>query len=161
MYCSGEPFADTLTAAARRTARISLNANDWDTHCSFAVLDMAVSPDGKYLACATDANKHIIYPLHGNEHVKVLVGHTADEYANARIAWLGDASVVSNSQKDPGLYQWDIGSGKVLKRAERAHGARPSETSPSPSPTTCSFDKARLRHRSACAPRLLRQIVCS
>jgi WD40 repeat protein len=132
------------TRVSVNETRISLNANDWDTHCSFAVLDMAVSPDGKYLACATDANKHIIYPLHGNEHVKVLVGHTADEYANARIAWLGDASVVSNSQKDPGLYQWDIGSGKVLKRVERAHAKAVRDLAVADDGTlaTCSFDKA-------------------
>ena len=150
VYCRGEPFRSHIKiedlCRARRNARetrVSLNANDWDTHCSFAVLDMAVSPDGKYLACATDANKHIIYPLHGNEHVKVLVGHTADEYANARIAWLGE-SVVSNSQKDPGLYQWDIGSGKILKRVERAHGKAVRDLAVADDGTlaTCSFDKA-------------------
>ena len=156
VYCRGEPFRRHVkiegsspvsmlaeTRVSVKETRISLNANDWDTHCSFAVLDMAVSPDGKYLACATDANKHIIYPLHGNEHVKVLVGHSADEYANARIAWLGE-SVVSNSQKDPGLYQWDIGSGKVLKRVERAHAKAVRDLAVADDGTlaTCSFDKA-------------------
>jgi WD40 repeat protein len=156
IYCRGEPFRRHVkiegsrpvsmlaeTRVSVNETRISLNANDWDTHCSFAVLDMAVSPDGKYLACATDANKHIIYPLHSNEHVRVLVGHTADEYANARIAWLGE-SVVSNSQKDPGLYQWDIGSGKVLKRIERAHGKTVRDLAVANNKTlaTCSFDKA-------------------
>ena len=159
VYCRGEPFRRHINIEGSRPVsmlaetrvsvnetRISLNANDWDTHCSFAVLDMAVSPDGKYLACATDANKHIIYPLHGNEHVKVLVGHTADEYANARIAWLGDASVVSNSQKDPGLYQWDIGSGKILTRIERAHTKAVRDLAIADDGAerrlaTCSFDK--------------------
>ena len=113
---------------------------------------MAVSPDGKYLACATDANKHIIYPLHSNEHVRVLVGHTADEYANARIVWLGDASVISNSQKDPGLYQWDIGSGKVLKRIDRAHGKTVRDLAVDDGLlATCSFDKAA-KLWSLCAP---------
>ncbi len=74
--------------------------------------------------------------------MKVLVGHTADEYANARIAWLGE-SVVSNSQKDPGLYQWDIGSGKILTRVERAHGKAVRDLAVSDDGTlaTCSFDK--------------------
>ena len=165
VYCRGEPFRRHVkiegsspvsmlaeTRVSVKETRVSLNANDWDTHCSFAVLDMAVSPDGKYLACATDANKHIIYPLHGNEHVKVLVGHTADEYANARIAWLGDASVVSNSQKDPGLYQWDIGSGKILKRVERAHGKAVRDLAVADGTlATCSFDKAA-KLWSLCAP---------
>ena len=107
---------------------------------------MAVSPDGKYLACATDANKHVIYELHGNEHVRVLVGHSADEYANARIAWLSDASVVSNSQKDPGLYQWDIGSGKILTHIERAHTKAVRDLAIADDGAerrlaTCSFDK--------------------
>ena len=153
VYCRGEPFRRHIDCSRPDAeTRISLNANDWDTHCSFAVLDMAVSPDGKYLACATDANKHIIYPLHSNEHVRVLVGHTADEYANARIAWLGE-SVVSNSQKDPGLYQWDIGSGKVLKRIERAHGKTVRDLAVSDNGTlaTCSFDKAA-KLWSLCAP---------
>ena len=144
VYCRGEPFRRHLKIEEETLAetRVSLNANDWDTHCSFAVLDMAVSPDGNYLACATDANKHIIYPLHGNEHVKVLVGHSADEYANARIAWLGE-SVVSNSQKDPGLYQWDIGSGKILTRVERAHAKAVRDLAVADGTlATCSFDKA-------------------
>jgi len=153
VYCRGEPFRRHIDCSRPDAeTRISLNANDWDTHCSFAVLDMAVSPDGKYLACATDANKHIIYPLHSNEHVRVLVGHTADEYANARIAWLGDASVVSNSQKDPGLYQWDIGSGKILKRVERAHGKAVRDLAVADGTlATCSFDKAA-KLWSLCAP---------
>ena len=154
VYCRGEPFRRHIKIEEETLAetRVSLNEKDWDTHCSFCVLDMAVSPDGKYLACATDANKHIIYPLHSNEHVRVLVGHTADEYANARIAWLGE-SVVSNSQKDPGLYQWDIGSGKVLKRIERAHGKAVRDLAVSDDGTlaTCSFDKAA-KLWSLCAP---------
>ena len=153
VYCRGEPFRRHIDCSRPDAeTRISLNANDWDTHCSFAVLDMAVSPDGKYLACATDANKHIIYPLHSNEHVRVLVGHTADEYANARIAWLGE-SVVSNSQKDPDLYQWDIGSGKILTRVERAHGkaVRDLAVSDDGLLATCSFDKAA-KLWSLCAP---------
>ena len=150
----GEPFRRHIKIEEETLAetRVSLNEKDWDTHCSFCVLDMAVSPDGKYLACATDANKHIIYPLHGNEHVKVLVGHTADEYANARIAWLSDASVVSNSQKDPGLYQWDIGSGKILTRVERAHGKAVRDLAVADGTlATCSFDKAA-KLWSLCAP---------
>ena len=110
-----------------RGARISLNANDWDTHCSFAVLDMAVSPDGKYLACATDANKHIIYPLHGNEHVKVLVGHTADEYANARIAWLGGVGRFELAE-GPG----PVPVGHRLGQDSQAHRTRARQGRPRP-----------------------------
>lgn len=142
VYCRGEPFRRHIDCASTAETRVSLNANDWDTHCSFAVLDMAVSPDGTYLVCATDTNKHVVYPLRSNEHARVLVGHSADEYANARIAWLGDASVVSNSQ-DPGLYQWDIGSGKVLTRVERAHAKSVRDLAVFDGAlATCSFDKA-------------------
>ena len=146
VYCRGEPFRRHINIETLAETRVSLNEKEWDTHCSFCVLDMAVSPDGKYLACATDANKHVIYELHGNEHVRVLVGHSADEYANARIAWLSDASVVSNSQKDPGLYQWDIGSGKILTHIERAHTKAVRDLAIADDGAerrlaTCSFDK--------------------
>ena len=50
VYCRGEPFRRHIDCSRPDAeTRISLNANDWDTHCSFAVLDMAVSPDGNYL----------------------------------------------------------------------------------------------------------------
>ena len=49
---------------------------------------------------------------------------------------------MSNSQKDPGLYQWDIGSGKILKRVERAHANGQSAVADNGTLATCSFDKA-------------------
>ena len=51
---------------------------------------------------------------------------------------------MSNSQKDPGLYQWDIGSGKILTRVERAHAKAVRDLAVADDGTlaTCSVDKA-------------------
>ena len=62
---------------------------------------------------------------------------------------------MSNSQKDPGLYQWDIGSGKILKRVERAHAKAVRDLAVADGTlATCSFDKAA-KLWSLCAPRFL------
>ena len=73
----------------------------------------------------------------------MLVGHSADEYSNARCVWLGDDSLVSNS-KDPSLFQWDVGSGKVLVTVERAHSKTVRDLGVAPGAdklASCSFDK--------------------
>ena len=81
-----------------------------------------------------------------NAHARVLTGHSADEYANARVGGLGDgaASLVSNSA-DPALFQWDFASGKLLTKIDRAHeqGIRNLDAAVSGDKlATCSFDKS-------------------
>ena len=129
--------------------RVSKNHAAFDTHNSFECLHLAPSPDGKYLAAATDANKHVVYPTGRNDHARILVGHDADAYTNARLAWLGGAgdSLVSNSHNNPALFQWDFGSGKeIFKKArlERAHETTVRDISGLAADgklATCSFDK--------------------
>jgi WD40 repeat protein len=141
-----EPFMRHVDLHTLAETRVSKNRSAWDTHVSFEALHLAASPDGKYLAAATDQHKHVVYPMGTNAHARVLTGHSADEYANARVGWLGDgaASLVSNSA-DPALFQWDFASGKLLTKIDRAHeqGIRNLDAAVSGDKlATCSFDKS-------------------
>ena len=75
VYCRGEPFRRHIDCETLAEQRVSLNEKDWDTHPACG-LDMAVSRINTSPAPPTRTS--IIYPLHGNEHVKV-VSHTAGE----------------------------------------------------------------------------------
>ena len=141
-----EPFMRHVDLRTLGETRVSKNRSAWDTHNSFEVLHLAASPDGKYLAAATDKHKHVIYPAGTNAHARLLTGHAADEYANARLAWLGDgsASLVSNSA-DPALFQWDFASGKLLTKIDRAHETNVRNLDAALAGdklATCSFDKS-------------------
>jgi len=46
----------------------------FEDHVSFAVMDMAVSPDGKYLALATDASRNIVMDIASGKQVRNLYG---------------------------------------------------------------------------------------
>ncbi|KAH8069821.1 hypothetical protein JL721_5713 [Aureococcus anophagefferens] len=143
-----EPFMRHVDLHTLAETRVSKNRSAWDTHVSFEALHLAASPDGKYLAAATDQHKHVVYPMGTNAHARVLTGHSADEYANARVGWLGDgaASLVSNSA-DPALFQWDFASGKLLTKIDRAHeqGIRNLDAAVSGDKhATCSFESVKL-----------------
>ena len=101
----------------------------------------------KFLAAATDGDRHVVFPAKKNDHARVLVGHAADGYTNARLAWLGAGgdSLASNSKTDPAILQWDLGSGKVIHRRERAHETNVRDLSSLAADgklASCSFDKS-------------------
>lgn len=145
--CRGEPFLRYVDLETLAEERVSKNTAAFDTHNSFECLQLAASPDGKFLAAATDGDRHVVFPAKKNDHARVLVGHAADGYTNARLAWLGAGgdSLASNSKTDPAILQWDLGSGKVIHRRERAHETNVRDLSSLAADgklASCSFDKS-------------------
>ena len=139
-----EPFLRYVDVATLQETRVSLNNSPWDTHVSFDVLHLAVSPDN-YLVAATSKDRHIVYKLHHHAHVRLLTGHASDDFANTRVAFLGVTSIVSSScDADNALLQWDFGSGKLLTKISQAHNQVIRNLDVLPSHNllaTTSFDK--------------------
>lgn len=151
--CRDEPFLRYVDLASAKESRVSLNANSWDTHVSFDVLHLAVSLDAKYIAVATSTHRHVVYSARDNAQVRVLTGHTSDNFANTRLAWLGaeNESLVSSSS-DSSILQWDFASGKQIAKIDQAH-AQPVRNLDSLQAdnvlATASFDKAAKLWRTA------------
>ena len=76
----------------------------------------------RYLLAATDQSRHVVYPVGGNAHARLLVGHSADEYSTPRAEWHpSGAFVVGSSQRDNAVRQWDVASERVVCELE-GHG---------------------------------------
>jgi WD40 repeat protein len=68
-------------------SEVPINNNDFDRHVSFTILNLVPSPDAKFLLASTDKDRHIIYPMKSNRHVRVLFGHSSDSFAKPRACW--------------------------------------------------------------------------
>ncbi len=91
----------------------------FDYHTSFAVLSLVPSPDGRFLAAATDASRNIILDIKTSQIVKNLYGHKHDFYSSPRIAWSSNMQYLyGNSQDDNFICVWDIASAIIVNRLE-------------------------------------------
>jgi WD40 repeat protein len=89
----------------------------FEDHASFAVLDMAVSPNGRFLALATDKSRNIILDVTNGKQIRNLYGHTNDGYSNPKIAWSRNGQYLyGNTQEDGSCCIWDIASSSIVKR---------------------------------------------
>ncbi|EWM29470.1 WD40-repeat-containing domain protein [Nannochloropsis gaditana] len=94
---------------------VSLNNALWDTHVSFSVLSLAVSPCQEFLLAATDKSRVILYRIGHNEQLRSLYGHRADEYSNPRVAWDRNGNYVyCSSQEGNELVGWSLASERVV-----------------------------------------------
>lgn len=151
--CRDEPFLRYVDLASANETRISLNANSWDTHVSFDVLHMAVSLDAKYIAVATSKHRHVVYSARHNAQVRVLTGHTSDNFANTRLAWLGaENESLASSSSDSSILQWDFATGKQIAKIDYAHAQSVRNLDSLQADSilaTTSFDKAAKLWRTA------------
>jgi len=88
----------------------------FDSHVSFAVMQLVLSPNGMYLCAATDASRNIIIEVGTSNIVRDLYGHKNDGFSQPRVAWSNSGEYIfGNSQEDSGLCVWDIASTKLLQ----------------------------------------------
>jgi WD40 repeat protein len=124
---------DTNTAwELKHTIDIHEGNGGFENHVSFCILDLQVSPDGHFLACATDAHRHIILDLHhhnnnnnNNEKYRIvrnLYGHHADNYSAPVIAWSANSQYLySNHQHEAKIVVYEIASGKIVSELTSPH----------------------------------------
>lgn len=112
--------------------KVSLNGSAagtvcFDDHVSFAVLSLVPSPNGEYIAAATDASRNIILKAGTDKIVRNLYGHKNDGFSNPKIAWSSNGQYLyGNSQDENDIYVWDIASSSIVKRLEGNAGGHTS-----------------------------------
>lgn len=127
-------------------SKVSLNegvAGGFSEHVSFAVLDLKIH--GKYLACATDANRHIIIDLEKEIIVRNLYGHQADAYSTPKLSWSANGQYLyCNTQHESKMIVYEVASGTIIEEITKPH-TRPIKDLCSASTSemliTTSFDR--------------------
>ncbi len=101
----------------------SVGTGCFDDHVSFAVLSLLPSPDGRYLAAATDTSRNIIMDIKTSRIVKNLYGHKNDSFSTPKIAWSSNMQYLyGNSQDENCICVWDIASATIVNRLEEESG---------------------------------------
>ena len=111
---------------------------------SFAVMDLALSPNGKYLCAATDNSRNIIIEVETSNIIRDLYGHKNDGFSQPRIAWSSSGKYIyGNTQEDCTICVWDIASTKMVKKLKAHKGQLRDIFSSSKTDTvvTSSYDK--------------------
>ncbi|GLE05659.1 hypothetical protein PINS_up014699 [Pythium insidiosum] len=104
-------YVDCLTLEKER---INMN-QDGIEHVSYTIMDLRVSPSGKYLLAATDKDRHFVFPIKGNAVLRSLYGHKAGPYSQPRVCWHpSEKYVVSNTEDSGRLYVWCLASERVV-----------------------------------------------
>ena len=116
----GVPYLTYVDISTFDRHEISLNDADWDTHVSFTVLSLAISPDNAWLLAGTDKNRLIVYPVGGHQQVRVLQGHEHDDFFNVRAVWDHTGKyILANSQLGGhAVVVWDVASQKVVEKLQ-------------------------------------------
>jgi WD40 repeat protein len=108
---------------------LHLNENPLDDFCSFTVLSLAPSPNGRWLAAHTDKGQILLLCLQTGKRVRTLHGTAGDEYSRPVQAWHPAGRYIYASANDtPGtIVVWELASERKVRRArgEKACAARP------------------------------------
>ncbi|TMW65917.1 hypothetical protein Poli38472_003682 [Pythium oligandrum] len=133
--------------------RINMN-QDGIEHVSYTIMDLQVSPSGKYLLAATDKDRHFIFPVKSNIVYRNFYGHKAGSYSQPRVVWHpSEKYIISNTEDTGGLFVWCIASERVVETVD-AHEKLVRALACSASTTdsfvlTVSYDKRLKAWRSA------------
>ena len=103
---------------------ISLNEADWDTHCSFTPLHLAVSPNLKYLLVATDKNFHFITAIGANKRLRILAGgHTCGDFGKPKASFDSTGKYVfCNNEDGSGVCVYSVSTEKPVRFLTAHHG---------------------------------------
>lgn len=130
-----------------KMSTFSLNGSvtgGFDSHVSFTIMHLSLSPNGKYLCAATDTSRNIILEVGTDNIIRDLYGHKNDGFSQPRIAWSSNGQYIyGNTQEDSSICVWDIASAKMVKMLKGHSGQLRDITSSRGSDTvvTCSYDK--------------------
>lgn len=128
--------------------RYSLNGKTnggFDDFVSFAVMQLSLSPNGKYLCAATDTSRNIIIEIESDNILRDLYGHKNDSFSNPKVAWSSSGQYIfGNTQEDSSICVWDVASSKIVKKLSHHSGQIRDIFSSKTSDTlaTASYDKS-------------------
>ena len=130
-----------------KMTKYSLNGRTtggFDDFVSFAVMQLSLSPNGKYLLAATDSSRNIIIEIESDKIIRNLYGHKNDCYSQPRVAWSSSGQYVfGNTQEGNSICVWDVASSTLVKQLPHHTGQIRDIFSSSVSDTlvTASYDK--------------------
>jgi WD40 repeat protein len=118
------PHLTYLNARTFEQRFISLNEADWDTHCSFTPLHLAVSPNLKYLLVATDKNFHFITAIGASKRLRILAGgHTCGDFGKPKASFDSTGKYVyCNNEDGSGVCVYSISTEKPVRFLTAHHG---------------------------------------
>jgi len=106
-----------INCTSQHQRKVSINDADWDSHVSFTIMHMQISPDGKFLLASTDKSRIIVYGVGSNRQLRNFYGHVADEYSNPRAAWHPSGKYVfGNSQLNHEICVWCVASQNMIMK---------------------------------------------
>jgi WD40 repeat protein len=106
-----DPYLRYLRLDTDEEQRFSINADPLDTHVSFSILDLSVSPCGQYIAAATDKEPVglvIVYACKQERQVASWFVASVPPFSRARCAWLGQRVLAALG--DENVYVLQVGS---------------------------------------------------
>ncbi|KAF1334337.1 Wd40 repeat-containing protein, partial [Globisporangium splendens] len=102
--------------------RINMN-HDGIEHVSYTIMDLRISPSGKYLLAATDTSRHFVFQVKTNVVLRNLYGHKAGAYSQPRAVWHpSEKYVLSNTEDNGEVMVWCVASERVVETIS-AHDA--------------------------------------
>ena len=131
-YARGTPYLSYFDLAQDfKPTQLNLNkanrkaaTGGFDEHVSFAVMDLAVSPDGRYLAAATDTSRNLILDRSSGSQIRNLYGHQNDGFSQPKLAWSASGQYLAgNTQDDSCVCVWDIASSHIVDRLKSGHSS--------------------------------------
>ncbi|UIZ21142.1 hypothetical protein KXD40_000573 [Peronospora effusa] len=128
--------------------RVNMNS-DGIEHVSYTIMGLSLSPSGKYLLAATDANLNFIFSVKQNVVLRSLYGHQAGPYSQPRAAWHpSEKYVISNNEENGAIFVWSVASERVVETLDAHKGLVRDLVCPvtlsstgSPMMITVSYDK--------------------
>ena len=99
-----------LNNLSNRFVQPSQLRENWSATISDHVIDLAWSPDGKYVAAASVLGPVTIFEGHRRAVIHTLEGH---EFGTMSIAWRPDSKVLASAGQDGKIRLWDITSGEA------------------------------------------------
>ncbi|KAL6058672.1 LisH domain-containing protein [Balamuthia mandrillaris] len=114
-----------------------------DDHVSFSAMDLAISPDAKYILVATDKDRIIMFRLGSSQQLRNFYGNKNDGFSHPRVQWHPSGKYIyCTSQKS--LLVYDVATQMVIDRFTE-HDAMLRDIKHHPSKNmlaSCSYDKS-------------------
>ena len=99
-----------LNNLSNRFVQPSQLRENWSATISDHVIDLAWSPDGKYVAAASVLGPVTIFEGHRRAVIHAFEGH---EFGTMSIAWRPDSKVLASAGQDGKIRLWDMTSGEA------------------------------------------------
>jgi len=108
-------YVDTSGSGTADDLKVNQNQLG-DDHVSFTVLDLVLSPNGKYLLASTDKSRLILYLVGTSLQLRNFYGAVNDDLCQTRACFHPSGLFVYVTSQDNKVYGWRVRDQKVVAR---------------------------------------------